>query len=244
MSTGEFSNTSSLAVPIPSSSSSSSLAATPVMGTPRSVAGTPRFGSGDIDPVQRLRAVFISSITDVFSSLPPRAATIETDAFSPLPRPPAKPTVELFFSKAYPSAPKVVCWLLLKPDGAATDPALVRVKASSVTVTAKSAVVNLPPEAASNPRAVLYWFAFTTQKTNPVLTATLQKIFSHPSSFPKSVCQKIPLPIAHFLPTGTRSPLSSKPMSKSAFGFVISTRVTTSDRHCSTRHLAAGTCSS
>jgi hypothetical protein len=154
-------------------------------GTPNRTAQATVGGSSD--PVQRMRSAFVSAVTDIFASLPPRAAAIETDAVSPLPRPPARPVVELIFRKPHQTPPKVVCWLLLKPsEGTAgtttaaaaststsADPGLLRVKASSVAVSVKGAVVSLPAEAASNPKAVLFWFAFATQKTNPVLTATL-----------------------------------------------------------------------
>jgi len=80
-----------------------------------------------------------------------------------------------------------VCWLLVKSDGA--DPALIRIKRANVVVTATHATVTLPPEAAAAGvgKASLYWLVYTQTKTNPVLTATIEQIFSHPASFPKSV---------------------------------------------------------
>ena len=131
--------------------------------------------------MEELRSSFVVGIGDFFASLPPRAVTLETDCVAQLPQPPLKPVVELSFCQNYAAPPQVVCWLLVRRPGA--DPRLVRLpRAALRDVSARRALVALPAaELRGAPRSLLYWFAFTTAQTSPVLAQTVAEIFAQPS---------------------------------------------------------------
>lgn len=76
----------------------------------------------------------------------------------------------------------------MRKNGQEPEPRWVQIKQSAVEVTSNHAVVTLPvDELKDNNKAVLYWFAYTTPKINPLITKAVEEIFAQ-QTLTKPVC--------------------------------------------------------
>ena len=88
---------------------------------------------------------------------------------------------------------------------------MVQIKQSAMEITSTRAVVTLPEnDIKGTSKAVLYWFAYTTPKINPLITKSVEEIFAQ-QALTKPVCAHTHTPAqAHTNKKQTTSPTHKK----------------------------------
>lgn len=145
--------------------------------------------------LKRTRAAFATALCDVLSSFPARATSVESGAVSP-PVLHHSTRIEICFGRRFPTSPKVTCWVVLRGDDE-SDPALFRLKPSSVTATDRLATIFIPADIAAAAaadrrlRATVYWSASCAPVVNARMSAAIQAVFSSPPKLEPSLVREI-----------------------------------------------------